>query len=228
MIPEKFRYKLFGRFKGRKKSHLLSSKDFKKILINKNTNIYSKHYNILDIGSGSGENAVYLSLVHPNAKIITCELFEDGNINLSNEIVKKNIDNIKLFQGNVLEFLGCIKKTKIFNEIWILFPDPWPKARHHKRRLLNVNFLELIYSNLKDDGRIFIATDSPSYIQLILFIIYEVRDCFIWENQRLEEWDYENLHLPETKFFKKAKKSSRKINVFSIKKNIILEFIRVF
>ena len=216
MIPKKFKYKLFGRFKGRKKSHLLSSNEFKQNLINKDTNIYSKNYNVLDIGSGSGENAIYLSFIHPRAKIITCELFEDGNINLSNEIIKKNINNIKLFQGNVLEFLDCLKKAKIFNEIWILFPDPWPKTRHHKRRLLNVNFLKLIFFYLKDEGKIFIATDSQTYIQLILSTIYKVRDYFIWDNQRLEEWNYENLDLPETKFFKKAKKSNRKTMFFQL------------
>ena len=218
MIPEKFKYKLYGRFKGRKKSYLLSSNEFKKNLINKDVNIYSKNYNILDIGSGSGENAVYLSFIHPQARIITCELFEDGNINLSNEIMKKNTDNIKIFQGNVLEFLDCIKESKIFNEIWILFPDPWPKVRHHKRRLLNIKFLELIYFYLKDSGRIFIATDSQTYIQSILSIIYKVRDYFIWENQQLEDWDYENLDLPKTKFFKKAKKSNRKSIFFQLKK----------
>ena len=218
MIPEKFKYKLYGRFKGRKKSYLLSSNEFKKNLINKDVNIYSKNYNILDIGSGSGENAVYLSFIHPQARIITCELFEDGNINLSNEIMKKNTDNIKIFQGNVLEFLDCIKESKIFNEIWILFPDPWPKVRHHKRRLLNIKFLELIYFYLKDSGRIFIATDSQTYIQSILSIIYKARDYFIWENQQLEEWDYENLDLPETKFFKKSKKSNRKLMFFQLKK----------
>jgi|TARA_B100000929_G_scaffold281908_1_gene261379 tRNA (guanine-N7-)-methyltransferase len=218
MIPEKFKYKLYGRFKGRKKSYLLSSNEFKKNLINKDVNIYSKNYNILDIGSGSGENAVYLSFIHPQARIITCELFEDGNINLSNEIMKKNTDNIKIFQGNVLEFLDCIKESKIFNEIWILFPDPWPKVRHHKRRLLNIKFLELIYFYLKDSGRIFIATDSQTYIQSILSIIYKVRDYFIWENQQLEDWDYENLDLPKTKFFKKAKQSNRKSIFFQLKK----------
>jgi len=218
MIPEKFKYKLYGRFKGRKSSYLLSSKEFNKILINKNVNIYSIYYNILDIGSGSGENALYLSFTHPHAKIIACELFEDGNINLSNEIIKKNINNIKLFQGNALEFLDCIKKSKIFNEIWILFPDPWPKVRHHKRRLLNINFFESMYLNLKDGGRIFIATDSQSYIQSILTIIYKVKDYFIWENQRFEEWNYENLNLPETKFLKKAKKSNRKSMFFQLKK----------
>jgi len=219
MIPEKFKFKLFGRFKGRKKSYLLSTNEFKRNLIYKDTNIYSKNYNILDIGSGSGENAVYLSLIHPYAKIITCELFEDGNINLCNSIIKKNIDNIKLFQGNVLEFLDCLKKEKIFNEIWILFPDPWPKKRHHKRRLLSINFLKFIFSYLKDEGRIYIATDSQSYIQLILYTIFKVRDYFVWENQRLEDWDYENLDLPETKFFKKAKKSNRKTMFFQLKKN---------
>ena len=218
MIPEKFKYKLYGRFKGRKKSYLLSSNEFKKNLINKDVNIYSKNYNILDIGSGSGENAVYLSFIHPQARIITCELFEDGNINLSNEIMKNNTDNIKIFQGNVLEFLDCIKESKIFNEIWILFPDPWPKVRHHKRRLLNIKFLELIYFYLKDSGRIFIATDSQTYIQSILSIIYKVRDYFIWENQQLEDWDYENLDLPKTKFFKKAKQSNRKSIFFQLKK----------
>jgi len=216
MIPKKFKYKLFGRFKGRKKSHLLSLNEFKRNLINKDINIYSKNYNVLDIGSGSGENALYLSFIHPHAKIIACELFEDGNINLSNEIIKKNINNIKLFQGNVLEFLDYLKKEKIFNEIWILFPDPWPKTRHHKRRLLNVNFLKLIFSYLKDEGKIFIATDSQTYIQLILSTIYKVRDYFIWKNQRLEEWNYENLDLPETKFFKKAKKSNRKTMFFQL------------
>jgi tRNA (guanine-N7-)-methyltransferase len=218
MIPEKFKYKLYGRLKGRKKSYLLSSNEFKKNLINKDVNIYSKNYNILDIGSGSGENAVYLSFIHPQARIITCELFEDGNINLSNEIMKKNTDNIKIFQGNVLEFLDCIKESKIFNEIWILFPDPWPKVRHHKRRLINIKFLELIYFYLKDSGRIFIATDSQTYIQSILSIIYKVRDYFIWENQQLEDWDYENLDLPKTKFFKKAKQSNRKSIFFQLKK----------
>ena len=218
MIPEKFKYKLFGRFKSRKKSYLLSSDEFKKYLINHNINICLKNSNILDIGSGNGENAIYLSSVHPHAKIITCELFEDGNINLCNEIIKKNIENIELFRGNVLEFLDCIQESKIFNEIWILFPDPWPKVRHHKRRLLNINFFESMYLNLKDGGRIFIATDSQSYIQLILFIIHEVRDCFIWENQRLEEWDYVNLDLPDTKFFKKAKKSNKESIVFQLKK----------
>ena len=79
--------------------------------------------------------------------------------------------------------------------------------------------MELIYSYLKDEGRIFIATDSQTYIQLILSIIHKVRDYFNWENQRLEEWNYENLDLPKTKFFKKAKKLNRKTMFFQLKKN---------
>ena len=218
MNINKFKYKLFGRLKGRKKINYSFKKNLEKNKINITKHINKNQYNILDIGSGSGENALHLSSIYPQSNIITCELFEDGNINLIKEIIKKNIENIKLFQGNVLEFLDCIKKLKIFNEIWILYPDPWPKARHHKRRLININFLELMYSYLKDEGRIFIATDSQTYIQLILSIIHKVRDFFIWENQLLEEWDYENLDLPETRFFKKAMKSNRKSMFFQLKK----------
>ena len=79
---------------------------------------------------------IYLSKLYPKANIIACELFHDGNLNLCNEIFEKKIKNIFLFNGNVLEFLDKIKKELIFNEVWILFPDPWPKKRHQKRRLL--------------------------------------------------------------------------------------------
>jgi tRNA (guanine-N7-)-methyltransferase len=114
-----------------------------------------------------------------------------------------------LFQGNVLEFFDLLKKEKIFNEIWILFPDPWPKIRHHKRRLLNENFLKKIHSYLKDDGRVMIASDSSTYLSSILVNIYQLKDYFLWKNQRVNFWNYQYLDLPITKFYKKAKKSNR-------------------
>ena len=124
MIPGRFKYKLFGRFKGRKKIHYPSFIDLKKYQFNAEKDINKLKYNILDIGSGSGENALFLSNMYPKSKIITCELFEDGNINLVNQIIKNKIINICLFQGNVLEFLDHAEPLLTFDEIWILFPDP--------------------------------------------------------------------------------------------------------
>ena len=106
-----YKYKLFGRFKGRKKKYLIPLNEFDLYIHNKNinTNININDYNILDIGSGSGENAVYLSHLHSKAKIFTCELFEDGNINLHNKIIEHKINNIRMYKGNVLEFLDYMK-----------------------------------------------------------------------------------------------------------------------
>ena len=143
MHLDKFKYKLFGRYKGRKKTQLVKQDDIKKYKLNLKIDINKKNYNILEIGSGSGENAIYLSKIYPNAKIITCELFEDGNLNLCNQIIKNKIKNIRLFYGNVLELLDQIEPYAFLDEIWILFPDPWPKVRHHKRRLISNSFLEI-------------------------------------------------------------------------------------
>ena len=165
MYSDKFKYKLFGRLKSRKSNPLKSFHNFDKYKLNTSIDINKKNYNILDIGSGSGENAIYLSSIFPKAKIITCELYEDGNINLCNKIVNNNVKNIRLFYGNVLELFDQIEILLFFDEIWILFPDPWPKIKHHKRRLINNIFLEKIASFHKNSGKLIIASDSQSYIQ---------------------------------------------------------------
>ena len=218
MIPSKFKYKLFGRFRGRKKFHHPSYEDLSRYRLKADKDINKLNYNILDIGSGSGENALFLSKARPKSKIITCELFHDGNVNLVNQIINKKITNICLFQGNVLEFFDCEEPLLIFDEIWILFPDPWPKTRHHKRRLINNIFLANISRYLKHFGRLMIATDSQSYIQSIVKNIFLMQNIYIWNNQQVSEWSYGNLELPSTKFYKKAMKSSRNSMFFELHK----------
>jgi tRNA (guanine-N7-)-methyltransferase len=213
-----FKYKIFGRFKGRKKRNEnrnsnLNKYNFVLEQINKELD-----YNILDIGSGSGENAICLSNSQPNSQIITCEIFEDGNINLSNYLQANQVQNISMFKGNVLEFLDDLNFQLLFNEIWILFPDPWPKVRHQKRRLISKDFLEKIYPYLTDNGNLMIASDSKSYIHSISNIIYEVRKSYRWVNQSYDLWNYSNLDLPETKFYKKAVKNGRNTMFFKLNK----------
>ena len=218
MIPEKYKYKLYGRFKGRKKNYEILLDEYKKYEYNFSNKINKRDYNILDIGSGSGENSLFLSNLNPNAKIIACDVFEDGNVNLCNQVIKNDIENILFFQGNIYKWLDNVKSKKIIDEIWILFPDPWPKIRHHKRRLVNYGFLNLIYKYLKINGKVMIASDSPIYNISILKTIYEVRKTYFWKNQKVEEWDYRNLDLPRTKFYKKAQKNKRKSIFFELHK----------
>ena len=218
MISNRFKYKLFGRFKGRKKIDSLLIKTLKKHSFNIKNGINSKSYNILDIGSGSGENAIFLSKLNNQPNIITCDLYQDGNINLCNEIIKKNIKNISLYQGNVLELLDCLEKKSVFDEIWILFPDPWPKIRHHKRRLINTSFLKYISFFLKNSGKLMLATDSKSYIHSIIQSIYETQKILDWENQQYQLWEYRYLNLPRTRFYNKSLKSDKNSMFFRLKK----------
>ena len=218
MKIDKYKYKLFGRFRGRKRQPNLSSNFKTKYEFKLENNINKKKYNILDIGSGSGENAIFLSNIYPKAKIITCELFEDGNINLLHNIDKNKIANISLYHGNVLKFLDSLDDINIFNEIWILFPDPWPKKRHHKRRLINETFLKEIHKFLKSSGNVNIASDSSSYLGSMLETIYNLKLLYLWNNQRFEEWNYSFLDLPKTKFYKKSIKSDRNSMFFKLNK----------
>ena len=214
----KYKYKLHGRFKGRKRINNSLSNFIADYRLDTNKEIDKNKYTILDIGSGSGENSIYLSKINPNSNIIACDLFEDGNINLCNQIILNNIKTIFLFQGNVLELLDIINQYSVFDEIWISFPDPWPKIRHHKRRLINVPFLKLIYFSLKKNGKMMITSDSQSYIRSISRTVYECRYLFFWENQNIEEWNYDLLSLPRTKFNKKAIKSNRNSMIFKLNK----------
>ena len=176
-------YKIYGRTKGRKKKRHDLDQTFIKSIITKDINIKIKDNNILDIGSGSGENSIYQSMKFPKSKIIACETFLNGNINLCHEIFKKNIHNILIYNGNVLELLDTIRKENVFATIWILFPDPWPKKKHFKRRLINNHFMKKLISMIKRDGKIHITTDSQSYLRQILSSIYKFKNYFLWENQ---------------------------------------------
>ena len=203
------KYKIFGRNKGRKKNFIMNKFFFKNSLINLEKDLNKKNINILDIGSGSGENSIFLALKYPSTKIIACEVFQDGNINLCNQLYKKKIDNVKIYQNNVLKLFDEIKVEKYFDSIWILFPDPWPKKRHHKRRLINSSFFRKIYPLMKSKGKIYLSTDSKSYLASIMQSIYEVRSIFDWKNDIPTKWQYNLDFLPDTKFFKKANNLQR-------------------
>ena len=203
-----FKYKVYGRLKGRKNKKKLDKNFFKNFEINLNNNLNINKKYILDIGSGNGESSLFLSNENPNKIIISSEVFVDGNINLINEIIKSKKKNIKLFMKNVFEIFDEKKLKNIFDEIWILFPDPWPKQRHQKRQMINNFFFKKIYPFIKSNGHVYIATDSSLYLNNILKIIYENKSIFKWINDKPEKWTYQLLNLPHTKYFKKAKKSN--------------------
>ncbi len=91
----------------------------------------------------------------------------------------------------------------LLDEIWILFPDPWPKKKHYKRRLINDVFFYKISSILLSSGKIFIVTDSISYFISILNSISKSK-LFQWINNKPHDWQYSNHNIIKTKYYKKT------------------------
>ena len=204
-----YRYRVYSRIKGRKKTRSFDKAFFENSKINLEKDLKKSKKNIIDIGSGSGENTLFLAQKNPNAFVIAVDVFQDGNINLCNQLLKLELNNVKLFSKNFLILFDNLKKDNYFIEIWILFPDPWPKKKHHKRRLINDSFFHKVYPYLKKNGKIFIATDSTSYLKSIMNSIYKIKSLFSWQNNKPQDWIYERLNLPYTKFFKKAQIADR-------------------
>jgi len=202
------KYKLYGRAKGRKKISIFDNELLNKYQLDFSKDFIKFNNIILDVGSGNGENTIFLAKKYPKSLILAAEIFKDGNINLCNLIENFKINNIKIYSGNINKFLNTLEKenkNKI-HQVWILFPDPWPKKRHHKRRLVNEVFLELVFNSINKEGSIFIATDSSSYLRQILSSLYNKNSFFEWLNDKPYEWDFGNYNLPLTKYYKRAKR----------------------
>ena len=103
---------------------------------------------------------------NPNALIVASEVYLSGIGSLLNNIARNSFTNIKIFDEDVRELLLTLP-NKIFDEIYIICPDPWPKARHHKRRLIKQDFLKILVKVLKRDGTVYISTDWENYAESI-------------------------------------------------------------
>ena len=198
-----YTYRMYGRSKGRGKKNDITN-DAISIKVKK---IDPLEFNIIDIGAGYGDSTLAISKNDSAKQVIACEKFIDG----INKIAEKNLlyylNNISVFHGNVHQLLDEYCPYNSISEMWILFPDPWPKKRHFKRRLINVNFFNKIKNFLKTNAIIHIASDSKSYISDILLTIYQIKEEYKWMNQNKNEWDYLNNTLPKTKYFQKALKN---------------------
>ena len=127
---------------------------------------------ILEIGFGAGEHLRALAIEKRDKIVLGAEPFVNGVAALLSAIctesgaVLPEYKNIRIFPDDVRLILNA--GGFAFSEIWILHPDPWPKARHEKRRLLNADFLNLLATNLAQNGKIIIGTDHWEYYDWIL------------------------------------------------------------
>ena len=164
---------------------------------------------ILEIGFGNGENASFLASKNPNALIVGSEVYLSGIGSLLNNIAKNSLKNIKIFDQDVRELLFKLP-NKIFDEIYIICPDPWPKARHHKRRLIKNDFLKILAKVLKKNGTAYISTDWQNYAESIEEELEKTKDQFSFTQ-------ISNEGMPITRFQQRAIKEGRSMYTFLLK-----------
>ena len=208
MLNYNQKFKIFGRKKGRRFINKSKNEILNKYLLSIRKDFINKKI-ILDIGSGDGTSTLSLAKKYPHFLIIASDIYKDGNINLCMELQKRKVNNVKIFNKNILLLFEEFSFNNFIKEIWILFPDPWPKKKHLKRRLINYNFVEKVSLFLEKSGRVNIATDCLSYFISILKD-FQNSSKFNWVNDLPYEWNYNSKVFQETKYFKKALRNNKK------------------
>ena len=139
--------------------------NFSDLFKNKNSEL------ILEIGFGMGTSTAEIAKSNLNKNYIAIEVHSPGVGNLLKLIQESDIRNLKIIQHDAVEVLNMMIKNDSLDGIHIFFPDPWPKKRHHKRRLIQSNLLKLIAQKIKKSGYLHIATDWEDYALWIIDLL---------------------------------------------------------
>jgi len=125
----------------------------------------------LEIGFGMGETTAAIAKAHPEYNYIGVEVHTPGVGGLLKQIEELKLTNLRIIQHDVVEVLQNALPAGCLDGVHIFFPDPWPKKRHHKRRLIQQEFIALLCRNLKPGGYIHAATDWKDYAEQILGVL---------------------------------------------------------
>lgn len=123
---------------------------------------------ILEIGSGMGETTAAIAEAHPEQDFLAIEVHTPGVGNLLNLIESRGLTNLRIIQHDAVEVIDTMLQPESLDGVHIFFPDPWPKARHHKRRLIQPPLIARLCPLLKPGGYIHAATDWQEYAEQML------------------------------------------------------------
>lgn len=126
---------------------------------------------ILEIGFGMGDATAKIALARPQDNFLCCEVHEPGVGALLKRCGEQGIDNIRIIQHDAVQVLENMLVPEQLDGVHIFFPDPWHKARHHKRRLIQPAFVSRLITRLKPGGRLHCATDWQPYAEQMLQVL---------------------------------------------------------
>ena len=126
---------------------------------------------ILEIGFGMGDSTATIALAHPEIDYLALEVHTPGVGNLLKLIETEQLNNIRIMQHDAVEVLRDMIADNTLDGVHIFFPDPWHKARHNKRRLIQAPFIAQLVQKLKPGGYIHVATDWQDYAEQVLRVL---------------------------------------------------------
>ncbi len=162
----------------------------------------------LEIGFGGGEHLAWQAAHHPGIGMIGAEFFVNGVARLLGLVARQGLANLRIHPGDARPLIQALPERSV-ERVFLLFPDPWPKARHAKRRLVSPQMLVELARILKEGGELRIASDDAGHIRWILEHLTASPD-FEWLAQGPADWRRRASDWPPTRYEEKALKAGRR------------------
>ena len=165
-----------------------------------------------EIGFGGGEHLAGQARARPGHGFVGCEPFLNGMVSALGHIRDGAIDNVRVHMGDALEVLARVPDASL-ERLYLLHPDPWPKARHAKRRMMNHGPLDMIAAKLKPGCEFRLGTDDPTYCRWSMMIMNQRRD-FAWQAEAPRDFLTRPDDWPETRYERKARTKGHEVWYF--------------
>lgn len=159
-----------------------------------------------------GQNLLEIATHNKDSLVIGVDPFLNGIASLIENCVNNKINNVLVYPKPIQEFLEQFKNI-YFEKVFILFPDPWPKKKHQKRRVFKDKFIQILLERIKKNGEIYFATDNQDYYEQALHDLEIVKKTFHISIQKVD-----SNELVLTKYFQRAKKLGNNVNFLVIVK----------
>lgn len=166
----------------------------------------------LEIGFGGAEHLIWQAKANPGVGLIGCEPFEDGLVKALTAIDEAGLGNVRLLGDDVRPLLRWLPEASI-SRAFILFPDPWPKKRHQKRRLFSPALLQLLARVMVSGAELRLATDIGDYARTALLAVAQ-EACFRWTAEGPADWREQPADWPATRYQAKAGREGRRCYFF--------------
>jgi tRNA (guanine-N7-)-methyltransferase len=152
----------------------------------------------LEVGFGAGEHLVWQAEQHPDVGLIGCEPYINGVAKCLAHIKRAGVTNVRLFNDDARLLMNVLHEQSL-SRVFVLFPDPWPKTRHHKRRFVARDNLDALAKLMKPGAELRLATDDPSYLPWMVELACR-HPMFEWLAERPAEWRARPADWPATRY----------------------------